>query len=148
VIPKTVENKLARFWASGIEVEIASRFNGEACHESRSFQVSSDDADYVTPAIQAIFKALRKDFALFGTKEIDEVAVECLRRSSEIYVGRADKSLGQNGEIEVALELHGCDIGNVGIVATLRSTNKVTMEGFWQDGSILLSYEPRVAVFD
>lgn len=51
--------------------------------------------------------------------------------------------LDEGDETEVILYIRGCDYKGIGVNATLHTKNKVTMDGFFKDGAVVLTYSPR-----
>ena len=143
-IPKDRDDHLDFLWATRLEVLLASRLSGESCEGVNYFHMSAKEANFVSPALKAPYAGLKSKSSILDHSGIQDETLRCLKAGKGVSVGfTAEEMIDESGEAEVTLYILGCDYKEIGVSATLRTRNKVTMDGFFKDGAVVLTYSPR-----
>jgi hypothetical protein len=142
-VSKDHDGRLTRVWASQTMVRLASRVSGESCKSASYFPVTLREADFVSPALKALYAGLKSKPSILDHSGIQDETLRCLKSGTGVRVAFAGGMLDEGDETEVILYIRGCDYKGIGVNATLRTNNKVTMDGFFKDGAVVLTYSPR-----
>ena len=140
-LPTNKDGALAASWASGMDLELASRLNGEACDKAKFFPVYTSDADYVSGAIKLIDFALHNKPELLKHVDIRAETLECLLKSQNAHISGGG-TVDESGDfISVSVVLEGCDYQKRSVEATFRTRKSEAAPKFTQPNTVALTYK-------
>ncbi|UXI65975.1 hypothetical protein [Tahibacter amnicola] len=141
LVPIAKDGALDRLWESNIKAEIASRLNNEQCSGAHYFPVERDEAEFVTPAIVALKEALTARPEYFDATAVSPESLSCITGGKRVHVSEGEATDEANKDVTATLTITGCLERGRPLIASLRSSDRLSMSGFFGKGRIALTYK-------